>query len=353
MEETIPPIEQTEKPIDERLCINCQKNRFELNYPTKLCIDCREQFINFPIPKWIWGFAIGILIVMIMGLLRMPPYLKTAMYLSKAEKAMDNKQYLTAQRELMNALSQFPENVEVNGKLIIASAKNLEFNRMWFAYNNILNKTIEDKELVFEIEGALQHVQTYFPLDTLINTRLNQLKDTAFILVNFYDTLKIEHNQDLLMAGASIANRLYDINEFGKAIAILKDILSKDPNYYPALSLLSACYRNTGNYDDGIKACDQMLNINKEDLGAISQKARIELKRKNDAKAAEYAKEAMTIDPENISALEAKAMVEFFSNKKSDCLKTFAIIQKKESETGSNKITNRLQDIINGKVIYR
>jgi tetratricopeptide (TPR) repeat protein len=353
MEEN-PESEKTANPaLNEKLCINCQTNKFEPEYPTKLCYDCRNKFINFPIPKWILAFAAGIILVMVFGFIRMPKYFETAIHLSRAEKAMDEKKYFTAKKELLEVISFFPDNIEANGRLLITCSRTLEMDKVLYAFNKISDKNIEDKDLFAEIETVMREVETFFPRDSIMPKRIALLPDSAEALFNFYNTLEREHAQDLFIGTVSLADRLYEMKEYGKAEELSLKILQVSSSYYPALSLMSAIYRNNGKYEEGIKVCDQMLAMNAEDIGAISQKARIELKRKNDAKAAEYTQQAMAVDPENTSALEAKAMVEFFGNNKQESLKTLELIKRIEMKDGDHRISLRLGEIINGKEIYR
>ena len=116
---------------------------------------------------------------------------------------------------------------------------------------------------------------------------------------------------------------------------------------------MSALKRNTGKYEEAVNYCDKILAVNKESVYAISQKARIELKRKRDDKAAGYAAMAMKIDPQNDASLEALAMVDYFAGRKAKSLESLSIINANATISGDSTITKRLTPIINGTSNYR
>lgn len=108
-----------------------------------------------------------------------------------------------------------------------------------------------------------------------------------------------------------------------------------------------------GKFDEATAVCNQLLEKNKEDVTVIAQKARIELKRKDDKQAAIYADEAVSIDPNSLYALEAKAMVAYYTNHKEESMQILTTIKQKEMESGDNTISNRLLPILNGTEHYR
>ncbi len=349
------PVSQQDETTDllnESLCLNCKARPFAEGSKTRICDDCRQIFIKYPIPKWIWIFTGIILLVMVIGLTRMPKYFSAAVHLGRGEKAMEEQRYYTAQKELEMAAEIFPENIEINAKLFIASAKNINYPLISKSYNQIVDRNFEDAELLAQVQLMASTLQNYNAADTNIVNRINTLKDSVALLVHEFETLSPD-NEDYLIAGAMIGNHLYDLEKYAEAEKVLNTVLEKNDSYYHALSLLSAVKRNMGKFDEAIALCDRLLEKNKEDVTVLAQKARIELKRKDDKQAAVYADEALSIDPTSLYALEAKAMVAYYLNHKDESKQILNTIRQKEIESGDTTITNRLQLILNGTESYR
>lgn len=351
MEENTPSaVQETE--LNESLCVNCQVNPFEAGHPINLCASCRTSLINYPIPKWIKIFAICLGVVIVVSIIRTQFYISAAIDLGKSEKAIENKEYLTAKRELAKVLKKFPNDLKANAEMIIASAYSFDRVAAGTAFDKIVDKQIDDDDLYNEVETAIKFLSYLSVKDTIMMKKIDELSKSKEGLLKVYHELKTNGNADNQLK-FGVANYLYDLNEYGESEKVAKDILANEPTNYPALGLLSAIKRETGLYDQAIKYCDEMLTINKQDIFAITQKARVELKRKHDSQAAIYAAMAMKLDPQSDSALEAMAMVDYFAGRKKESLARLAVIGVHSSQTGDSTIFNRLTPIINGSTIYR
>lgn len=333
------------------LCTHCHNKKYLKGFPNKLCKDCREAFINYPIPKWIWLFAGGILLVMVISTLRLPKSFSAALNLSRAETAMEDHRYYTAQRELTQVLKVFPDNPTINAKLLIASAYNWDLNTTRTVYDKIVNKTF-DEDVLQQIELALLNFDNIFPNDSTLVPRIDQVQTNADSLKLLFAQLDSARGPDFVFGGKYIADKLYDIKQYQDSEIMLQEVLKESPDYYPALGLLAAVKRNTGDYEGALAICDQLLRSNKEDIDILAQKARIELKRRRLQAAEVYIKQAQAIAPDEIITMEAQAMWYYFSNKKTEALKILESIKEKEGAIGDHTISARLESILTGAVIY-
>jgi hypothetical protein len=134
MEENPIPSEQAGGTVDETLCINCQINKFEEGHGTKLCSGCRHTFIKYPIPRSIRWFAIGLAAVIIISLVRTQRYVSAAIHLGRAENAIENKQFVTAENELTAVLKDFPDHLISNGNMLIASCYSMNTTKAWLLW---------------------------------------------------------------------------------------------------------------------------------------------------------------------------------------------------------------------------
>lgn len=354
MEEELSPSKPVETTHNESLCVNCNVNTFEEGHAINLCSDCRAALINYPVPKWIKLFSLGLLAVIIISLIRTQLYISAAIHLGRAEKAIESKHFTTAQKELNKVLAKFPNDVTTNGNMIIASSYNLDFESARVAYFNIEKKNIEDESFFTQINLAMDYVGKFIPQDTIMMQKINAAGNSKQQLHEIYALLNgLTSNSENLTLKVGVASHLFELKEYELANSMMHDVLQIDPEFYTALSLMSAIKRNTGKYEEALQFCDRMLKMNREDVNVISQKARIELKRKHDKEAARYVDEAMQLNSESSMALEAKAMVDYFAGRKKECFASLATIKKIESATGDLTISKRLTPIINGTEVYR
>jgi tetratricopeptide (TPR) repeat protein len=348
--EEIPPSTPQEKELDESLCVNCQAYPYEDGHAINLCSSCRNELINYPIPKWIKIFAIVLVGVIVVSLVRTQFYISAAINLGKGEKAIESKNYVTAQNELSKVVSEFPNDFTSNGNLLIAASYNLDFPTASAAYEKIASIKIEDEAFIQSITTAMNYMTENITQDTVISKRIDSAKNNSTALLKLYATLK--QNAEPAV-NTLIADYLYDLEEFNASENILKTILQTKPDYYGALTLLSAIKRSTGKYDEAIALCNQVLKTNAQNIYVISCKARIELKRKHDKQAAVYAQEAIKINPTDDSALEALAMVNYFSGNKKQSMANLATINSHLPFNRDSTISKRLTAILNGSKIYR
>ncbi|MBO9674669.1 MAG: hypothetical protein J7577_14575 [Sphingobacteriaceae bacterium] len=347
MQENHPTQSVTENHFNENLCVNCQVNSYEPGYNTNLCSDCRKSLIKYPIPKWIKFFGLGILAVVIVSLVRTQKYISAAVHLGKAENAIDQKRFLTAQRELSLVLNQFPGHFNANAYMMVASAYNFDYETYQIAFNKVADVKTEDEDLLSTVNAASEYIAQSFPKDTLMYKRIvAAAKDKEKLLA-------ILDSTDEIALKTHIANFLFETRDYARVDSIVNKVLQVDPDFYQALSLKTAVKRNTAKYDEALAVCDRLLAFNAENIYVISQKARIELKRKHDKEAAVFASKALALDPNDDSAIEAKAMVDYFAGRKKESLASLAKIKAHETQSGDSTISKRLSPIILGSEIYR
>src|SRR6218665_2194258 len=182
MDDMHTPAGQDGSLADTGLCTSCGKNPPEAGNKNRLCGACRQKFIRYPIPVWIWIFAGAVLLLMLISLVRVPAYYSAALHLGRAEKAMDDRRYVTAQRELQQALAVFPYNSEMNGKLLIASGHNFDFATFSGAYNKIAAHNFTDKALLSEMEAMVVSLQSFFPKDSSLAGKIAMIQDSSALI---------------------------------------------------------------------------------------------------------------------------------------------------------------------------
>jgi predicted Zn-dependent protease len=154
--------------------------------------------------------------------------------------------------------------------------------------------------------------------------------------------------------GFLVADRLYDLNDYAGSRRVLDRVLLQRPDWKLALMLRSALARNTGAYDEAMQFADRVAVLNADDPTVPAMRARIELKRKRDAEARRYAVEAMALDSNDVNALEAIAMVEFYEGQTSASRARLARIADIEfNSSGDSALTMRLRGLLDGRESFR
>jgi tetratricopeptide (TPR) repeat protein len=335
------------------LCSNCGVSP-PVEGPSKLCEACRQSFIKFPIPKWMWAFAAGIFILMILGFTRMGKYMSYSIHISRAEKAIEEHRYITAQKELQMVLSKLPNRTDLNIEMLIAACYNKDIPTVQRLYAKLENEKIADQKLMDEAQGAMEYLMIG-NLDSATSMIITSafLKDSVNFVASILpqiDTI----SEPLFKSNAylALASICYDKKDYGKCTEVLNAVYAISPDNVAAMSLSAAICRNQGKFEEAIKLLQKVLVVNREDAGTISQLSRTELKRSNDKVAAELAQKAIDIAPENPYSLEALSMVQYYTGQKDKSFQTFAKIREIENGADST-ISSRLYKIISGQEKYR
>jgi predicted Zn-dependent protease len=292
---------------------------------------------------------------MIAGLVRMPPYVSAAIHLGRAEKASEARRYITAQKELRPVLAQFPDHLASNAEMLIASAYSFDMSGVQASYAKLENREIKDDELFERMQTAMQFIMQSVPNDTTLPRRVQEaVADSLPGLLAVSASLDSLSPDDSKLGRILIANQLYDLDAFKETERLLQDVLAEEPDNYPALMLMGAVRREQGAFDESLRLYDRILAHNPENVAAIAQKAKTELKRNRDRKAAEYAATAMRLDPTHLGALEAQAMVDYYAGRagaSADGLKTIRGIETSTSD--DSIISHRLAALLSGAESYR
>jgi len=304
MEETLLPETVTAEATD-KVCIGCGSTEVLHGYPNALCVECRQHYINYPIPLWIKIFGGVIAALVIFSGINVTKNLRTGITLERGIKAENERRYLTAQREFEKVVSRFPQNPEANAHLLIASFYNHDFATFANTSKVLEGKTFDDQELFQKADYVFSSAFKYFPSDSLraLTDGYAEVKggvpDTA--IEHFVEKHSTDANSAL-----QYASILLDKKEFSKVDTILIKLLKDDPEYSSALILLSASKRYQHNASEALIYIDKLLELNKEDVYALSSKARVMLMLRKDKEALDNALQAKRLaetDPFNTATL--------------------------------------------------
>lgn len=301
-----------EKPESNK-CINCGSSWIEQGYPTPLCSDCRQSFIKFPIPRVIKIFSLAIVAIVLIAMIRLPNNISVGIHEARGEKALKNKQYLTAQREFINVLKETPQYLEAKINTALASFYVQDYSSMLKELNDLEGKEIEDRSLYADLLKATELLSSYFPSDTFLAVQRKYGDSSGILSLNELQKF-VAANPDDIFASISLSSTLFDKKEYLMADTLLSNVLNKMPTHLTALALMTTLKRELNQFNESISYCDKLLLINKESVYGMSSKARTYLKMKKDKEALLLASEARDInrdDPYNLATL---AMAYHFNN---------------------------------------
>jgi tetratricopeptide (TPR) repeat protein len=117
-------------------------------------------------------------------------------------------------------------------------------------------------------------------IDSLPDTRLEEF---------------VRRNPTDIFAGLTLAQRFSARDEYAKADTLLTRILKIDENYLPALQMISGLKRQEGDVAGSIRYCNQIIDMDRENMYALSSKARSLLKMHKDKEALDLAKRQLKL----------------------------------------------------------
>jgi tetratricopeptide (TPR) repeat protein len=341
----------TPAPEENKGCINCGHPVVVKGFPNALCESCRDNLIKYPIPKGIKIFAAAIAVVFLFSMYKIPKDIMLGIHLDKGNTAIEEKKYLTAQKELEKVVDKIPGNLEAESNLLIAAFYNEDFKTYSKIFTRLTGKNFEDESLYKRVENVTTEVNTYFPSDSFANILKRYDNDASKIpdttLKNYIKAFQEDPYPAMLLA-----NRLLDAKLYAAADSVTSKILITNPAHIPALGMMAVLKREENKPDESIMYCDKLLAMNKESVYAMSSKARTYLKEKRDAEALSLALKCHQMDENNYHAAGSLVLAYHFTNKikERDALLN-KIDQLKDSIPALS--IQYVKDIVSGKESFR
>lgn len=314
MHPTLTPETETVEEVSVKTCINCGSTDVLSDVPNALCADCRQSFIKYPFPLWIKAFGIGIAVVVLFSLFSFFESLQTGIHLERGLRAEKDHRYQSAQHEFEYVLKKVPNHVEAKAHLLMSSFYNNDMATFAAMANKLEGDKFEDNELFANAERVFSEATLHYPSDSLTAV-YQQVKDLPEDKkANAVEAYANQHPLEVL-AAVQAASYYVDEKMFGKADSILLGVLERQPLYSPALTTLVASKRYQKDFTSAQRYIDELLAINKENVYAISSKARIMLMMHKDEEAVRLAEQAYQIDKDDGFNTATRALAYHYSKK--------------------------------------
>jgi len=319
----------------------------EGDHPSPLCSDCRESFTRLHIPIWIRIFAGGIAVLLLFSLFTLPGSISLGVHLEKGKKAVREKSFSTAEKELTKVLEKVPSNIEARGNLLIAAFYNQDYDLFYATYKKLDDVNIEDKDLYGEIEKVMMKAGGYVTNDTLELFK-KTYPDEAHIPDSAWARFLQAHGDDRY-AELTYATQLYDRKEYHLSDSIAELALQSDNEYLPALMLGVGIKRDEGDLNGAMAYVDRILAINPESVWGLSAKARTFLRQKKMKPGLDLALRLYAMNKRDAYGISTLILAYHFNNLAGE---RDALIKKAQSaamdSTGKENLKYAL-DVINNK----
>jgi len=294
-------------------CVSCNHPIVSKDGPTPLCEACREKFIKFPIPLWIKIFGGCIAVIFLFAIVKLPGNLSMGIHVEKGKKAIRQKNFLTAQKELEVATKKLPGNIEAKANLMIAAFYNGDLKTMSEAWADLTEKQIEDNDLFASLQDIIARTEDYVPGDSL--TALSEKYKTADSIPLKELLLFQEKEPKNVFLKELFASQFFNQENYSMCDSTLDMLLSVRNDFMPALVLKATLKREMNQFDSSFYYCDRALEINHEYTYMISSRARTLLKQHKDAEALELANKAYKMQEKDYYSLATMALVCHYTNK--------------------------------------
>ncbi|TCJ12538.1 hypothetical protein EPD60_14800 [Flaviaesturariibacter flavus] len=337
--------ESTQAPV----CAGCETPLTAITGRTPLCADCRNHFIRYPIPRWIWLFGGAVLLLLVFGLFRLPSGLAAAIHQKRGEHAMAEHRFVTAQHELEVAVRMQPHYQEASLRLLIAAYHNEDLQTAYKCSQRLEGKEIKDEELLTEATTIVSRLNDGIPSDSLQAFFAQRTEAPDEIPEASWATYLANHPQELFAdfaRAASAVNR----KEYPLAERLLHGVLGMDPDYSRGLQLLVTAKREQLQFDSAFYYADRLLALNRELPASYGSKARVLLKQKKDNAAFQLVQEGLRYDARDPYCLATLALVHHF---RGDFRNRDALMRRAATDSTLQPQFSHVSEIVSGKETFR
>ena len=337
------------------LCKSCGSPDVEDGYTLALCRNCREELSKRPIPKTIKAVAAGIILIAIILMIASLPKFKSAIEYEKGIKAEKSKKYVTAMKHYERVVKDNPNYDEGLVKLLSVYYENEKIDELYQTFKTLAGPVPEEKEmdnnLVEKVNEIMDKVDKYYNMSDALYEKLSGMNDpTPTDIIN---TIKpvVDSDPNEVYGAYYLANAYYEVGKFKEANDVLNKAIITYPNFYSMLLLQAATLRELGEYDKAIECTQKVLDHNVEDISAIVAKSKIDLKRKNNEKGLEYAKQAYDLDGSDSFVVSNLSLAYHYNNMTEDRDKAFR--EYCDFENKDEYTTNLLNSIFDGSLEWQ
>lgn len=300
-------------------CTSCNKYlSYGINAEKeKLCNECREKFIKYPIPKWL--IIAGVLIMVIVNIQLFNSFPSGYTYrklISHGAEAYAEKGYASA----IKYYEEVDDGIELSTsdycKLFIAYVRQYEYEKAGYILDEkIYGKEIKSDVLYRTVDNTYNEMSDYYDVSERFVMEYEKImnaepEEQVEILEAF-----IKGHPKEYFAHYMLSNTYFDLLKFEEALEVAKKAQTLKPNLKPLNNLtLAGVYRQIGEFEESYRLIESAILINKEDSLAICAMARTMFKEDKYEEALEYLLEQNQLVQDNEYFIETLAMAYHYNN---------------------------------------
>jgi tetratricopeptide (TPR) repeat protein len=217
----------------------------------------------------------------------------TGIHMKRADAAIAEKRYLTAENELRKVMAVAPEMKNAKSQMLIASFYMMDLNTFVSMTNELKGVSFDDGSTINTLNGLVADAGNFFPTDSL-NELLDQ-KPLPADIQNRFRLYVLQHPHEPF-AVVGYVNMFGEKDRLSWCDSVIHNILNTDPGYIPGIIAAVSIARSQRHYDSALNYCHQLLSINTECQYAIASEARISLAQGELSQGIALAKKACALD---------------------------------------------------------
>ena len=288
------------------------------------------------------------MLVLAFSLFSFSKNLQAGIHYKKGLNALQNKNFLTAQKEFQKVVDKEPGYLKAQCQLMIAAYHNQDLQKVADIYLFNKNEKIEDEDLYGETTDVLQKTALYYRSDSfdVIWQKYESSEKMPEAVLRKY----ISAHDDEIYPLATYAGKLYDKESYSEADSVLDRVLSISSDFHAGVVMKISTKRELGQFDSAYFYINKLLAENHQDLAALSSKVRLLLKQKKDEQALALGKYCLELGPSDASVLSSLALVYHY---KHDFKNRDAIVTKADNDSNLAPSFIYVKDVISGKENFR
>ena len=296
-----------------------------------------------PFPRWAWLLAGGIALVVLLFFLftgfslALLHDLTSTSGLKDAMAAEKKRHYLTAERELKAYMVKAPDDVEAEGRMMIAAFYNQDFETFSAQF--------------MKLNGLMTKAAFYYPSDAIkeFSSRypvLPAIPDSAWD--NYFT-----RNPADVDAKEVYAEELYKERRYAPCDSVVEDILSSHDDYVPALSIGASVRRKEEDYDKALEYNKRILEINPELPDGLASEVMTLLLLRQDADALDVALKAYGLAPGSAYVRSSLILAYHFNDRKADRDELIRKASKEATDSGDRQMIQYALNVMAKKEKFR
>lgn len=283
-------------------CIKCGHVHVLEGFPSRLCAECREELIRYPIPAWVKGVALGTLAVMVIGFWINRSIFSQHHFMARGERFIEEKKYFSAANEFKQLLRTDSNNVKAHAYLFACDYFNDNSIDLFPDYSWLAARNPKEEDVPAQTLFALKAIGLVYPNDSLTAwlTRGDSLHVDQVENISNY----VQIYPDDLCGLYQLASVCYDSMQMHACDSVLQLLLQQEDQINSYLGLRVAYFRKMKQFQQADSTLIQMFAVNKESYTAFLTKSKLELAKGNVHEAKQYLSEARKYceNPDNNSS---------------------------------------------------